>query len=288
MDKYLNLHREMISLRGLTDHTIKSYSSYIKMYLDYVSEFLNKSPEDVSWDEMRGFIRYIQNTRNLSDRTINHIIAQLHFFVSYVLHKPWDSYQLPKRKFDTYVPYVPTKQETMDFISTMPNLKWRTMLAVLYSAGLRIGELCNLRYDDISRSTMRIHIRHSKSRMERYAMLSELALDLLTKYWFDYGEPREWLFPMKTDMSKPINTSVLSKYIHEHEQRLGWPKRLTCHSFRHAFGTHLYEAGVDLLTIKALMGHKSISSTAIYVHLSSKHLEDVTSPFDTMKEAFHE
>lgn len=220
MDKYLNLHREMISLRGLTDHTIKSYSSYIKMYLDYVSEFLNKSPEDVSWDEMRGFIRYIQNTRNLSDRTINHIIAQLHFFVSYVLHKPWDSYQLPKRKFDTYVPYVPTKQETMDFISTMPNLKWRTMLAVLYSAGLRIGELCNLRYDDISRSTMRIHIRHSKSRMERYAMLSELALDLLTKYWFDYGEPREWLFPMKTDMSKPINTSVLSKYIHEYEQRL--------------------------------------------------------------------
>lgn len=282
MNKYLITFREMLSLRGLTDHTIKSYTTYIRAYLHYLDTILLKSPENVSWDELRDFIRWLQKTKGLSDRTMNHCISQLRFFHLYVLHKPWDQTQLPKRKFDDYLPYVPSQEDVWQFISTMPDLKQKTMVAVMYSAGLRIGEVCHLRYEDIDRKNMRIHIQNSKSRSDRYAVLSKAALDLLTEYWFAYRKPMSWLFPKQGGQDKPIDTFFLSRHIHAHERRLGWEERLTCHSFRHAFGTHLYENGCDLLAIKALLGHKSLNSTTIYVHLASCGTKTAISPFDRM------
>ena len=287
MDKYVNSFREMISLRGLTDHTLQGYSTYIKAYLDYLTEILHKSPEDVSWDELRDYIRWIQNTRDLSDRTVNCVISQLRFFTMYVLHKPWDDTQLPFRKFDTYMPFVPSKEETWQFISTIPNLKVRTMVTLMYSSGLRIGEVCSLRYENIQRKNMRIHIPHSKNRQDRYAILSSHALDLLTKYWLECGKPMGYLFPKQRDKEKPIDTFFLSRHIHAHEDRLGWQHRLTCHSFRHAFGTHLYENGTDLFTIKNLMGHKSLASTMIYIHLASNGVASAVSPLDSMAGDFY-
>lgn len=261
---YLNVYREMISLRGLTDHTVKSYSTYIRSYLDYLHTLLHKQPEDVSWDELRDFIRWLQKERALSDRTINHCISQLRFFTMYVLHKPWDPTQLPMRKFDSFLPFVPTQKEAELFISTLSDLKPKAMVALMYSAGLRVGEVCSLRYRDIQRKNMRIHIAHSKNRSDRYAVLSQKALDILTDYWFAYGRPSGWLFPKQTDPSRPIDTFYITRHMRAHEESLGWEHRLTCHSFRHAFGTHLYENGTDLLTIKNLMGHKSLNSTLIY------------------------
>lgn len=284
MDKYLKEFREMISLRGLTDHTIISYSTYIRIYLDYLSNILHKLPEDVSWQELRDFIRWVQSEKKLADRTINHCISQLRFFTIYVLHKPWDPTQLPMRRFDSYLPYVPSQEETWHFISTMPDLKQKTMVALMYSSGLRIGEVCHLRYEDIDRNKLRVHICHSKARQDRYAILSKMALDMLTQYWFSYGRPKSWLFPKQNGTDKPIDTFYLSRHIHEHERRLGWEERLTCHSFRHAFGTHLYENGTDLLTIKALLGHQSLTSTTIYVHLSSNGTGNAVSPLDRMGE----
>ncbi len=280
MDKYFYSFRDMIALRGLTDHTLKSYCTYIRAYLAYLETVLHKNPEQVSWQELRDFIRWLQKSRNLSDRTINAAIAQLRFFTLHVLHQSWDETQLPSRKFDTFLPFVPSKEETLHFISTMPDRKARTMLAVLYSSGLRVGELCRLRCEDIDRKQMRIHITHSKNRQDRYAILSEQALDLLTRYWYLCGKPREFLFPGQRKKSIPIAPDFLARHIRAHETRLGWPHRLTCHSFRHAFGTHLYESGADLLTIKSLMGHKSLQSTALYVHLAQTSLRKVVSPFD--------
>ena len=198
------------------------------------------------------------------------------------MHKPWDDNQLPKRKFDEYLPFVPSQKETFEFINTIPDIKQKAMVAVMYSSGLRIGEVCHLRYEDINRSAMKVHISKSKNRQERFAPLSKFALDILTKYWFECGRPKEWLFPKQTDPSRPIDTFFLSRHIHEHEKRLGWPKRITCHSFRHALGTHLYENGIDLLTIKAILGHKSLNSTTIYVHLASTSFSDVINPLDQM------
>lgn len=277
----------MISLRGLTDHTLMNYCTYVRAYLDYLSNVLLKSPEDVSWPELRDCLRWLQKSRNLSDRTINCAISQLRFFTLYVLHKPWDDTQLPFRRFDEYLPYVPSKQDTWTFISSIPDLKQKTMVALMYSSGLRIGELCSLRYEDVQRKNLRLHITHGKNRHDRYAILSKAALDLLTQYWFAYGKPTGYLFPKQNGQDRPIDTFFLSRHIHAHEDRLGWERRLTCHSFRHAFGTHLYEDGVDLLTIKALLGHKSLNSTTIYVHLASNGTGSAVSPFDRLAGVSH-
>lgn len=282
MDKYFNSFREMISLRGLTDHTLTSYCTYIRSYLNYLQNFLHKCPEDVSWQELRDFINWLQSDRGISDRTVNAAISQLRFFTIYVLHKPWDVSQLPLRRFDSFLPFIPSQKDTFTFISSLPDLKIKAMVALMYSSGLRIGELCHLKYEDIDRKNMRVHVTHGKNRSDRFAQLSSFALDLLTDYWFDYGKPRGWLFPKQTDPDRPIDTFFLSRHIHEHEDRLGWPRRITCHSFRHALGTHLYENGTDLLTIQALLGHKSITSTTIYVHLTSSSLSKVTNPLDLL------
>ena len=282
MDDYLKQFREMISLRGLTDHNIVSYSTYIRVYLDYLSYILHKMPEDVSWAELRGFVRWLQKEKNLSDRTINHCISQLRFFTLYVLHKPWDASQLPMRRFDSYLPYVPSQKETWAFIHSFSNLKHKAILSLMYSAGLRVGEVCALRYEDISRSSMRIHIRHSKARSDRYAILSRNALDILTQYWFHAGRPTGFLFPSRNDPARPMASYTVNQFIFAKEKELGLKHQLTCHSFRHAFGTHLYENGADLLTIKALLGHKSLNSTTIYVHLASNGISNAVSPFDRM------
>lgn len=287
MDNYLNSFREMISLRGLTDHTLKNYCTYIRAYLDYLTGILHKLPEDVSWAELRDYIRWLKKSRNLSDRTVNCAISQLRFFTLYVLHKPWDDTQLPMRRFDAYLPFVPSREEVSILIDAMPDLKQKAMVSLLYSSGLRIGEVCRLRYEDIDRKNMRIHITHGKNRSDRYAILSRKALHILTAYWFAFDRPRGWLFPKQTCEDNPIDTFYLLRHIHDVERSLGWEPRITCHSLRHAFGTHLYENGTDLLTIQALLGHKSLNSTTIYVHLAANGTTNAVSPFDQMGGGFH-
>lgn len=280
MDKYFNSFREMISLRGLTDHTLQAYCTYIRAYLDYLDKILHKLPEEVTWTELRDFIKWLSNNRSLSDRTINCVISQLRFFTMYVLHNPWDDTQLPIRKFDTYIPFVPSKDEIMTYFSDIPDLKEKTMLVLMYSSGLRLGEVCALRYEDIDRKQMKIYIRHTKNRSSRYAILSKYALNLLTTYWFECGRPKDWLFSGKNKKDSPYNSNSFSNKFVCYRKRFQWNERLTCHSFRHAFGTHLYENGTDLLTIKELLGHKSLLSTTIYIHLANNGVQSAISPFD--------
>lgn len=282
MDKYFNTYKEMLSLRGLTEHTLISYCTYIRSYLNYLQNILHKNPEEVSWQELRDYIHWLQNDRGIADRTVNTAISQLRFFTMYVLHKPWDDTQLPMRKFDIYLPYVPPVDEIKLFISTLPTLKQQAMVTLMYSAGLRVGEVCHLKYSDIKRSSMRIHIARTKNRSDRYAILSRKSLDLLTKYWYEYDKPTDWLFPARFDSSKAMKTGVLSRQVLEHRNKLGLDPKLNCHSFRHAFGTHLYENGTDLLSIKELLGHKSLASTIIYVHLASFSSRGIQSPLDLM------
>lgn len=285
MDDYLKQYREMISLRGLTDHTLTSYSTYISAYLRYLSDILGKAPEDVSWAELRDFIRWLQKERQLSDRTINACISQLCFFTTHVLHKEWDPYQLPFRKFDTYLPFIPTRQEMQTFLSTITSPKFKALLCLMFSSGLRIGEVRHLKCCDIEHSNGRVFVRSSKNRSSRYAQLSETAWQLILRYWYSLPvqeRPRDFLFTQKRDPSKPIDHQRVPDYIRFHEGELGWEHRFTCHTFRHAFATYHYEDGTDLLTLKALMGHKNISSTTIYVHLSSRALSSTPSPFEKM------
>lgn len=283
MNSYINRYRKMISFRGLTDHTLKSYTTYISAYLTYVNEQLNKSPKDVTWAEMRTFISWIQRNRKLSDRTVNTVIAQLRFFTIYVLHKPWDSSQVPPRKFNQYIPYVPSRQTVAEFIDAIDDRMARTMIILMYSAGLRIGEVCKLKCEDIDRKNMHIHITYGKNRSDRYALLSPCVLAVLEDYWRKCGKPRNYLFPQKRNRNKPIYPQYIDHHIEATEKKLGWPHKFSNHTFRHAFATHFYEDTQDLLTLKHLLGHKSLNSTTIYVTLSNAALRKYSSPFDSLK-----
>lgn len=280
---YLDHFSEMISLRGLRESTRRTYTTYISAYLHYASNIVGKRPEDLSWHEMRSFVHWIQGDRNLSDRTVNYVIAQLRFFTLYVLHQPWDPYQLPYRKFDQYVPFVPSRREVSALINAIDDRKARMMVILMYSSGLRIGEVCNLRYEDISRANMNIHITHGKNRQDRYAILSPAALAALTSYWYMYGRPTEYLFHQKGFPNKPVSTSYVSHKINNAEESLGWPHRFTCHTLRHAFATHFYEDYGDLLALKELLGHRSINSTTIYVTLSGRSLKKYESPIESLE-----
>ena len=142
---YLKRYQDMIRLRGLTDNTVKNYTTYVSAYLEYASEHLNRRPYQLTWQQKRDFIDWIQRERNLSDRTINAVISQLRFFTLYVLHKPWDPYQLPFRKFDQYVPYIPSREEVAQLINSIDDLRVRVIVILMYSCGLCISEVCNLR-----------------------------------------------------------------------------------------------------------------------------------------------
>ena len=164
---YLDTYTEMMQLRGLQPHTLKNYKTYIIAYLDYAENILHKEPEAITWSEMRVFIRWLQDSRQLADRTVNMAISQLRFFTIFVLHKPWDETQLPHRKFDTFLPFVPSQDEVKSFLNSIENLKFRAVAYLMYSAGLRVGEVCNLRYEDISRKNMSIHIGISLSKSQK-------------------------------------------------------------------------------------------------------------------------
>lgn len=276
----------MVALRNLTDHTLISYTTYISAFLDYAFDILKKDPSDASWDDLRAFVLFLKSERKLSDRTINAVISQLRFFTLYILHKPWDPTQLPIRKFDQYIPFVPTRDEMTQFINAVDDPKAKAMIILMYSAGLRIGEVCNLKCPDIDRKNMRIHIVHSKNRSDRYALLSPSVLDILVKYWRKCGRPHNYLFPQRHDPDHPNDHQFLDRHIRSTEKKLGWPHRFSCHTFRHAFATHFYEDTHDLLTLKHLLGHKALTSTTIYVTLSNSSLRKYDSPFESLEVSY--
>lgn len=280
---YLETLQEMLALSGRTEGTIKSYTLYVSAYLHYLEDHLQLQPPQASWQDMRDFINWIQQERGLSDRTINSIIAHLRFFTIYVLHESWDPSQLPRRRFDQYLPFIPTKDEVTAIINAIDNLQAKVMVILMYSAGLRVSEVCNLQYEDISRARLHIHIREAKNRSDRLALLDPFALEALSHYWRVYGKPMEYLFRTRRDPGKPVSSAFVRHHIELAEQKLGWPHRFSCHTFRHAFATHFYEDTGDLITLKELLGHRSLRSTVVYVTLSGESLRKYPSPIQSLQ-----
>jgi len=270
---------KMVMLRNLAEGTLAAYSSYLRSFLNYIGAILSKRPEDTTWDDLRDYIIYLKEIRGIGSRTVNGHIAQLRFFYLYVLNRRWDPYQVPYQKFDTYVPEVLTQREAMEFIGSIENLKQKAVVALMYSSGLRVSEVCRLRYGDISREKMNITVRESKNRTGSIAILSKGALEILTAYWFSFGKPKGWLFPGAKEGTHIVPETV-RRYIKVRLGSLGWKKKIGCHCFRRAFGTHLFQNNFDIFTIKQLMRHKSLSSTVAYVHLSTSGAGGAISPFD--------
>lgn len=281
---YLHKHAEILSFRELSDSTIKNYASYLTRFLEWAENDLScPDVADITWDQVRQYIKYLKSVCGLNPRTVNVHIAQLRDFFEYVLHRSWSRHEIPTMRFDQKLPAVPTVEQVNTIIDSIQNLKHKAAIALLYSSGIRVSELCRLKCADIEMSMDRIHITVSKNRCERYAVLSRRALSLLIAYVRDTypcAKKDDWLFPGQTAGSH-IKTETIRLVLKRTLHDLNWDDYgFTLHSLRHAFGLHLYQNGTDLMTIKEAMGHKSLTSTTIYLTLGIGNGRSVESPYD--------
>lgn len=286
---YLSSLTEMLLARGLADNTVRNYQTYIKPYLAYLQN-LGFSPDTASWQVMRDYLRYIKENRSLSDRTVNMAISHLQFFHVYVLHKQWDPTQVPFRKFRTYLPFVPSRELVGAFIASFDDPKMKLAVSILYATGLRLSELCHLQCRDIYLGEGKIHVTDSKNRQDRFVPLPASLKPLILSYWYSFPKgrrPRLWLFTQQRSLDAPMDKQWIQDRIIKQRELLGVDGRLTAHSFRHAFATHSYENGMDLLSLKTFLGHRSINSTAIYVHLAAASSCTTKNPFDQIGGAIH-
>ena len=277
-------HRDLLSFRDLAPSTVATYVSYLKTYIEWVEEQLpDRSLSSVTWEEMRSFIRWLKDVKKLNPRTVNVHISQLRDFFYYVLHKDWDKREVPFLHFDQYLPAVPTREQVNALIDSITNPKHKAEIALLYSSGIRVSELCRLHCGDIIRSKNSIYISRSKNRSDRYAVLSDRAFDLLVDYIrSDHSSAvkEDWLFPGQKHGAHICEQSIYNTFI-RHLAKNGFSGcGFNLHSLRHAFGLHLYESGVDLFSIKEAMGHKSLSSTEVYLALGIGNGRSVKSPYD--------
>ena len=260
--------------RNLRESTIHSYQFYVRSFL----ERMTKPAEELACEDVRSYILE-RKEEGLSAATLNLYNSSVRFFFRHVLHKLWNEEVVPRMKLDYHLPEILTKEEIERLLSATKNIKHRAMIATMYSSGLRVSEVIHLHYDDISRRTMRIHVRESKSRYDRYTILSERNLELLTEYWFACRKPRGILFPSEWT-GNCLDVGSVNQFLKQSARKAGIGRAFSSHALRHSFACHLLEAGVERHYIQELLGHRDPKSTEVYLHVSNKVLMGVKSPFD--------
>ena len=274
----LNKLDEETALHNLTPRTCLEYRATVNRFL----KVIQKAPSLLTDDDARAYLLAKQQS-GIKAQTYNHYHGGIHFFYRYVLRVPWDPDKVPRMKRDIFLPTVLTRAEVFELLNAETDLKYKSMYTLMYSSGLRLSEVIHLHYEDISRKTMLIHVRKSKSRQDRYVILSQVALATLTEYWQKCGKPKDILFPSRWT-GDYLSPSSVEQKLRDCVKKTSITKRVTPHSLRHTFATHLMEDGVEIRFIQALLGHRDPRSTEIYLHISNKSLIGVKSPLDTMLE----
>lgn len=207
-------------------------------------------------------------------------VYALRFFYCNVLKKPRFKLYLPTTKVTFKLPSILSTQEVERIIKAVDHIKHRTLLIVIYGTGLRISEALNLKVSDIDRDRMTLHIRKTKNKHERYVPLSPSILQTLTDYWRTCHF-NDYVFP-GAKPNKPLSTTSVAKIFTHAKKIAGIKKEGGIHALRHSFATHTLEAGADLITIKRLLGHRSIHSTVRYLEFSPNHDKRFKSPIDAL------
>lgn len=265
-----------MELRGYSSKTIKHYllcvSNFAKHY--------NKSLELLGENEVRNYLHYSITERQLCEGTVNYIHSAIKFFYTKILDRDWKTEKLKRVKERRKLPVILSQAEVKAILEATENLKHRTILSTIYGAGLRISEAAKLRVSDIDSKNMQLIIREGKGKKDRYSLLSRKSLDLLREYWKRY-KPSDFLFEGKNPTGY-ISPRTIQKVFEEAKTKAGVKKPATVHTLRHSFATHLLEAGTDICYIQRLLGHTSLQTTTIYLHLRRVDLLNIKSPLDTL------
>lgn len=271
-----------LELRGRSKDTIKNMVCTMKCF----SKFYNQSPEMLGEKEIIQYLDYCINVRKLCRGTVNYINSTLKFFYVVTLERSWSDLRVPRLRYDKNLPNYLTKKEVKLLLESTTYLKHKAILSTIYSAGLRVSEVINLRISDIISAEMKIRVRNGKRNKERYTLLSQKNLELLRLYWKKFGyknySPNDYLFISRQTKKKLTSRGVQSA-IQKAVKNAGISKKATPHTLRHSFATHLMNYGVDLVTIQALMGHSNMKTTSIYLHVRDYKTLNIKSPLDTLE-----
>ncbi len=273
-DTYVQSAITEMELRGFSPKTITSYSSNLKQFLI----FMDKPVEDLIPEDVRSFLHHLIK-RQLSTSYINTAYSACLLFFKSVLKKPFSMEDVPRVKNAQKLPMILSKSEVIAILEATHNVKHKAILMTAYSSGLRVSEVMQLKVSDIDSSNMQIFVRSGKGDRDRYTLLSEKNLIYLREYFRLY-KPTDWLFYTASDKSRHLSARTAQVVFKESTLKAGVIKSVSFHTLRHCFATHLLLGGTNLFTIKTLLGHKSIRSTMVYLHLAPGKILSVKSPLD--------
>jgi integrase/recombinase XerD len=270
-----------LQLRQLAPSTIQSYVAAVAG----LARFYNRSPDQLQLEEVRSYLHHLLTERKLASSTCNGHAAAITFFYRQVLGQSSLELRVRRRRSGK-LPEVYSQEELVRLFLAAWRYKHRVLLMTTYASGLRLSEVTHLRPGHIHSERMLIRVEQGKGRKDRYTLLSPQLLQELRTYWKEY-QPGEWLFPNQK-RTGPMARGTAQRIFYRAKRRAGLQRGHGIHTLRHCFATHLLEAGVDLRTIQLLMGHSSLHTTTIYLHLTRKRLEQLHSPFDLLRLPRHE
>ncbi len=278
------LRRRMIedmTVRGFTPNT---QTGYIRAVRDFTA-FLGRAPDQAGAEDLRRFQLHMRSAV-ASATTMNMAVSALRFFFSVTLGRGDAQLGMTTVRTPHRVPVILSPEEVACLLDAAPGLKYKAALSVAYGAGLRAAEVVSLKVSDIDSRRIVIRVEQGKGRKDRYAMLSRPLLDLLRAWWLAARKrgvmlPGGWLFPGQNPVN-PLSTRQLNRAFHHAKQAAGIDKRVSLHTLRHCFATHLLEQKVDIRVIQVLLGHKKLETTARYSQVASTTLRAVKSPLEQL------
>lgn len=273
------LREQMIQdmhLRGFSPSTQQAYLSAVAGLANHY----HLSPDKICSQKLRDYILFLINDRKFAWASVNLKVSALRFFYTNILQRKNLLLAIPTRKTPRRLPQVFNRNELLRLFASVDNQKHRTILITTYAAGLRVSEVIRLKLTDIDSNRMMIRVQNGKRNKDRYTILSPRLLSELRSYW-RACHPTIWLFPRENSthhLTRETPHLIFRKAL----KKAKIAKELTFHSLRHTFATNLLEADVDIRTIQILLGHSSIVTTALYLHIARKNINSIQSPLDLL------
>ena len=266
-------------LRGLTVNTQKEYHSKVKQFQDY----FGKPATELTVEDVQDYLYHLLTEKGLNPSTINTYNSALRFVYNITLEQSINIFKIPRHRKQRKSPDILTRSEINAIFNACENLRDKCMLMIMYSSGLRVSEVAKLKVSDVDSAKMQLRISESKGGKDRFAILSETCLEILREYWKQY-RPQEWLFYRRKCNGTYMTSKAVYNVFVKYKNLAGITKKVSTHSMRHSFATHLLEDGVSVFHIKQLLGHSDISTTCFYLHLVRISELNVKSPLDTPPE----
>jgi integrase/recombinase XerD len=270
----------------LKDTPASSRESYYRRMRGFLTfmQSLNRLTEEMNDEDIQRYILFLKKEKGLSAGTINNYISAIRFFYTFVLEKEWNPIKVPRMRRTHSFPVIPPKEDVLNLLSNINNLKHKAIFALIYGSGLRVSEVAKLKISDIDSKSMRIRVDKAKHNTNRYTILSDTALEVLRDYFRNEFsnkayKPIDWLFPGKNNKDH-IHIKTIKNTMIKLRNRLGLDVSISAHTLRHCFATHSLEDGVDPVLIQQMLGHKRLETTTRYMHMTSKSLMGIKSPLD--------